>query len=289
MATVQRKLTDDATKQAESSQKVSAAAAPTQQQLSNAVTTLGTYSSIPQNMRAGLANEMKAAPDWETLQKVQARADAANESFQRSADARQQAMTLKDVGIQQMVAGKLVQEDQKLGTSLDQTGAIRRALDMSQGGNEQAGTAAKQLFAEHIVKQGGINRFNELEQQGLIGNMGTFARQIQSWADKGFDPKQIPSATNAEMQTILNAEDQAASSAHDRNVGFVMNRFGGVDKPGSQQAPQPQSRFPSPQTPITNQPTKVLTQDAVTRAAKDHGVSVEEATRQAKAAGYTVQ
>lgn len=36
-------------------------------------------------------------------------------------------------------------------------------------------------------------------------------------------------------------------------------------------------------------PAKVLTSSQIQQAAKDHGVSVDEATRQAKAAGYTIQ
>jgi hypothetical protein len=42
--------------------------------------------------------------------------------------------------------------------------------------------------------------------------------------------------------------------------------------------------------PSTNAaPAKVLSSAAIQQAAKDHGVSVQEATRQAKAAGYTIQ
>jgi hypothetical protein len=45
-------------------QKVRAAAPPTPEQLTNAVTSLGTYAAVPQNMRVSLTNEMKAAPDY---------------------------------------------------------------------------------------------------------------------------------------------------------------------------------------------------------------------------------
>ena len=54
-------------------------------------------------------------------------------------------------------------EDQKLGSALDQTSGIRGLLNMSTGGNETASQAAQVRFAEHEVKEGGINRFNQTE------------------------------------------------------------------------------------------------------------------------------
>jgi len=210
-------------------QKVRAAAVPTPEQLTNAVQTLGTYNAVPPNMRVGLVNEMKAAPDLETLQKVQSRADAANESFQRSADARAQAAAMRDVGLQQVVAGKLVAEDQKLGSALDQTGGIRGLLDMSKGGNQAAGAAAMTRFAEHEIVEGGVKRMNQLEYENLATKLGSYGRQFQSWVDGGFKGEP-PAATNSEIHTILDAEDQAANNTHERNVGYVMNRYA---KPGT--------------------------------------------------------
>jgi hypothetical protein len=213
-----------AEKTAKGEQAVRAAAPVTSQQLTNAVTTLNTYNAVPPNMRTGLASEMKNAPDWETLQKVQSRADAANESFQRSDDARQQAMALKDVGLQQVVAGKLVAEDQKLGSALDQTSGIRGLLDMSKGGNQAATAAALTRFAEHEIVEGGVKRMNQLEYENLATKLGSYGRKFQSWVDGGFKG-QMPAATNSEIHTILDSEDTAANAVHERNVGYVMDRY----------------------------------------------------------------
>jgi len=210
--------------EATTGQKMRAAAPPTAGQLTNAVTTLNTYAAIPQNMRVGLVAEMKAAPDWETLQKVQTRADAVNESFQRSADAREQAMAMKDVGLQNLVAGKLVTEDQKLGSALDQTGGIRGLLDMSKGGNQAATNAALTRFAEHEIVEGGVKRMNQLEYENLAMKLGSFGRKFSAWVDSGFKGE-MPPATNAEIHAILDAEDQAANAGHDRNVGYITNRY----------------------------------------------------------------
>ena len=212
--------------QAESQQKVQGASKPTPQQTNDAAQTIGTYAAIPQNMRAGLLTELQNAPDYATLQKVQQRADAANESFQRSADARQQAMALKDVGVQNLVAGKLVTEDQKLGSALDQTAGVRQLLNMSKGGNEAAAPAAMTRFAEHEIVEGGVKRMTQTELNTLTTGLGTYGRRLQSWADHGFDPKQIPETTNSELQAILDAEDKSANTAHERNVGYISNRYG---------------------------------------------------------------
>ncbi len=227
---IHNKQAEQAGAAAKGTQEARAAAAPTPEQLTNAVTTLNTYNAVPPNMRAGLVNEMKSAPDLETLQKVQARADAANESFARSADAREQAKAMKDVGLQQVVAGKLVAEDQKLGSALDQTSGIRGLLDMSKGGNQAATNAALTRFAEHEIVEGGVKRMNQLEYENLATKLGSYGRKFQSWVDGGFKG-QMPAATNSEIHTILDAEDQAANVAHERNVGYVMDRYA---KPGTQ-------------------------------------------------------
>jgi hypothetical protein len=216
---------------AKSQQAVQAAAAPNPTQLQNATQTLASYSAIPPNMRAGLTAEMKNAPDVETLQKIQARADAAQESFQRSADARTQANAMKDVAVGQVVAGKLVTEDQKLGTALDQTTGIRQLLDMSKGGNQTATPAAMTRFAEHEIVEGGVKRMTQTELNALTLGLGSYGRQFQAWVDKGFQGK-MPEATNQDMQTILDAEDKSANVAHDRNVGYIQNRYAGVGTRG---------------------------------------------------------
>ena len=223
-AKVREMVLNEATKQSEAWKASLAASTPTSQQIQDATRTVGTYGAIPQNMRAGLINEMQTAPNYETLQKVQSRADAANESFQRSADARAQAEAMKDVAVGQAVAGKLVEEDKALSTTLQSTSGIRNLLDMTTGGNQTASAAALTRFAEHEVKEGGINRFNETELKAIGPDAGSWARQFQTWIAKG-SKGTPPAATNSEIQAILNMEDSQAKSLHDQNVGFIQNRF----------------------------------------------------------------
>lgn len=219
---------------AKAAQEQRAAAAPTPEQVQNATATIATYGATPPNMRAGFANEIKNAPDWETVQKIQARADSANESFQRSADARQQAMAMKDVAVQQVVAGKMVSEDEKLGGTLDQTQRIRGMLNMSKGGNETATAAAQLAFAEHMIVEGGAKRLSPALMQDLTTGLGTYGRQFKAWADKGVVGG-MPPATNAEMQSVLDAEEKSANQSHERNVGYIRRRYADVESGKAQQ------------------------------------------------------
>lgn len=207
------------------------ATAPKPEQILNAQSTVHTYGTdaggaIPPVMVQAFAKELAAAPTVSDLKKIQDRADAANESFQRSADARKQAEAMKDIGMRNLVAGKLVTEDEKLGAALDQTSGIRGLLDMSKGGNEVATSAAQTRFAEHEIVEGGVKRMNQTEYQNLAGSLGDYGRKWSAWVDKGFKG-QMPPATNAEMQKILDAEDKAANTTHERNVGYVQSRYGG--------------------------------------------------------------
>jgi hypothetical protein len=232
MEEYQAELAEKAGAGAKGKQEQTLAAPPSADQITTAVGTVNSLPALPKPLASAFTAEMLHAPDVETLQKVQARADAAAESFQRSADARQQAMALKDISMQEIVAGKTVAEDQAMAKNMAETQTIRGLLDMSKNGNQQASAAAQQMFAEHIVRQGGINRFNELEQRGLVGGMGSWSRQFQSWLAKG-GQGQMPTATNAEMSEILSAEDKMTQTLHDENVGFIQNRYANVGKGGA--------------------------------------------------------
>jgi hypothetical protein len=232
MEEYQAGLAEKAGQGAQGKQQQILAALPTADQLTTQIGVVNKLSAIPADMRQALTVQMQNARTYGALQDIAKRADSFNESFQRSVDARQQAMALKDVGIQELVAGKTVAEDQAMAKNMAETQTIRGLLDMSKNGNQQASAAAQQMFAEHIVRQGGINRFNELEQRGLVGGMGSWSRQFQGWLAKGAQG-QMPTATNAEMSEILNAEDKMTQTLHDENVGFIQNRYANVGKGGA--------------------------------------------------------
>jgi hypothetical protein len=226
-AKVQEMILDESLKQSQAKTQATAAATPTPQQLQAAIGTVQTYQSLPAYQRQALVNEMKQAPTYADLQTVQKRADDNAASFQRSADMRQQAMAMKDIATGQIIASKLVAQDQTLNAALANSAGIRDELNMTQGGNQVAGKAAMQRFAEHEVAEGGIKRFNELEQNMLTTGGATIMRKAQMWADTNFEGKP-PEATNADIQSILDTEDRIARQQHDQMVNTIQQRYSGL-------------------------------------------------------------
>jgi len=184
-----------------------------------------TFPDIPFTMRTELAKEAKQARTVSEFNEVQKRADDDQKSFRASADARSAAAGLKDVATMNMAATHAVQADETLSTSLSASQGIRDQLDMSKGGNQQAGADVILRFAEHEVKAGGMGRFNETEFQRLGPGMGSWARSAQAWYDKGANGKP-PAATMGEINSILANEDGIARSKHDSDVSGIYDRFG---------------------------------------------------------------
>jgi hypothetical protein len=92
--------------------------------------------------------------------------------------------------------------------------------------------------------------------------------QVQGPFNSANSPQQLKGAI-AQAQALMESKRQALQQQYQAGVKAQPN-FGGA---------QPQQ----------NAPVKTISAAAVAQAAKDHGVSVEEATRQAKAAGYAIQ
>lgn len=244
------KMADEQKAQAEALLKTQAAAGIRQKdgtftpEARTAIDTIKTYAAMPPNVRTAFENEMQNAPNMEALQKVQARADSANQSFQRSHEAFAQADAMRASAVGQAMARELIPEDKAWATGVDQTRGIRQMLDMSKGGNETATSAAQVRFAEHEIVEGGVKRMNQLELQSLATSLGDYGRKFQAWVDKGFSG-QMPAATNAEMSQILDAEENALNNAHQRNVDMIQNRYSAVSKgaipPASPRTPQSQT------------------------------------------------
>lgn len=246
-----KKKSEAQTAEMEATQKTRLASGVSAAALNDIKNTINTYTAMPPNMRTAFSQELDRAPDLETVQKIQTRADAAQESFQRTAEARQNALAMKDVGTQTKMADELAKQDIVLSGALNQSNGIRSLLDMSKGGNETAAAAAQTRFAEHEVVEGGVKRMNQIEFDKLTSSLGTYGRQFKAWYDKGMSPQQMPKATNAEMQAILDAEDQAAKNAHDGTVNAIQTRYsqiggGGIPAPAPVM-PKPTHRY-NPQT-----------------------------------------
>ncbi len=241
------------TKQAQQLAEKQKTAVPGKDDRNLATQTISTLSAIPPDTRQALQSEIGQAPTIEAMQKVQARADAMQESFQRTAEAHQNALAMKDVAVQQAMATHLIGEDKTLQTALNQTLGIRGLLDMSKGGNQVATAAAQTRFAEHEIVEGGVKRMNQTEFDQLATNLGDYGRQFKAWADKGFQGK-MPETTNNEMQQILDAEDKVATQQHDTAIDSIQNRFSAVQGVPKTPAQAPAKTPAKEVKPNANQP-----------------------------------
>lgn len=124
------------------------------------------------------------------------------------------------------------------------------------GGTDQtAFETARQTAVTEIAKV--------LSNPGASGVLSDSARhEVESLIKPDATLAQIMSAANVLKTDMANRKD-----AYQTQIADIKKRLGGGG----------------------NSPTKTLSMAQIQQAAKDHNVSVEEATKQAKAVGYTVQ
>lgn len=121
---------------------------------------------------------------------------------------------------------------------------VQKQLDMAQNkGNQQAMADARIRFAEHEVKAGGINRFNETELNGISSDMGSKARQLENWYTSGMKGK-APDVTIGEMQAVLSMEAKQRTdlfSSHVNEINQNIRKQGGGAAPAN--GPDPFAAF----------------------------------------------
>lgn len=113
---------------------------------------------------------------------------------------------------------------------LNAIAGVAEQLRMAQGGNQQAYQDAVTRFAEHEVVAGGIKRFNETELKALGVNVGSWGRQLSTWADKGFTGKGA-APTIDEMQKVLALEAQQRQQLYNNHVNNINNNIRGGAAP----------------------------------------------------------
>lgn len=124
----------------------------------------------------------------------------------------------------------LTTESNNRDADLSSIEGVRKQLNLASNGNQQAYADAVTRFAEHEVKAGGINRFNETELKSIGTNAGSWGRQLDAYASKGFTGKGA-APTIAEMHSILNLETQQRNdlyNAHAKNIRENIMGSGGA-------------------------------------------------------------
>lgn len=123
----------------------------------------------------------------------------------------------------------------------------------------------------------GTHRLAPSEVLALGPQLGSTAREINTWFDKHATGT-LPPDSIKEFNALVDRLTSAKSNSYNNGLKVLNQNYGSNFKPL-----EPSSGGGA--QPATG---KTLSQSAIQKAAKDHGVSVEEATRQAKAAGYAI-
>jgi hypothetical protein len=113
-----------------------------------------------------------------------------------------------------------LKENQTRDSDLKNIGDLKDNLKQINAGNQVALGTAQVKFAEHEIVEGGVKRMNQTELSALTSGTGTYARQVDAWASKGFQGN-MPKASQADMLQILQNETDSRNALHDKNVASI--------------------------------------------------------------------
>lgn len=105
-------------------------------------------------------------------------------------------------------------------TDMSKINDLKQTLAQAQSGNQAALPDFQTRFAENEIVQGGVKRMNQAELSALTQSLGTYGRQVQAWADKGFKGD-LPKATASEMGQLLDYEAQSRTNLFNQRVANI--------------------------------------------------------------------
>ena len=105
-------------------------------------------------------------------------------------------------------------------TDIGKINDLKTTLAQAQTGNQAALPDFQVRFAENEIVQGGVKRMNQAELDKLTSSLGTYGRQLKTWADKGFQGD-LPKATANDMGKILDAEAQSRTSLFQQRTANI--------------------------------------------------------------------
>jgi len=137
---------------------------------------------------------------------------------------------------------------------------LRAAASMLGGQDQAAFNAARQVAVNEIAKV--------TSSPGLSGQLSDNARHEV----ENFIPATATVGQIMRVSSVLKQDMENRRMSYQEQIGDIQKRLGGQPPAGGATSAR-----------------KTLTSAQIAQAAKDHNVSVEEATRQARAAGYEVK
>jgi hypothetical protein len=154
---------------------------------------------------------------------------------------------------------------------------LQAMMDAAKKGNVVSYQLIPEEGALQVTTSQGVHRINMAEIQNYGG--GSLWQQMQGHLGKALTGESIPASVLSDMSEMQKIQSEGAQTKYNNALKTINQTYGAKFQPVQMDKMQ---RNESPGA------GKTLSMSAIQQAAKDHGVSVEEATRQAKAAGYTV-
>lgn len=203
--------------EAESKEKTLEAAAPTMQQIQDATKTISTYEGISPAERQGLIAEVQHAPDWATVQKVQARADAAQSSgeMKQATLAQARAMMGNKFGEAGLTNNEKIWTDPQRGyaTALAQANQTKDSIKAGADGNGLLTSLAPTMEVLGINHAAGMNRIQPQEAEAARVP-GEWATRWNAWATKAMTGKLTPELARQGQQLM----DVVVDAAYQRSL-----------------------------------------------------------------------
>jgi hypothetical protein len=214
---VRQMLVDDASKAAKASQEVTAASAPTAQQIKTATDSLKSFSALPTSLRNSLATEIQNAPDFETLQKIQSRAETQQNSNQMHLDslASTRAIQGNKFGEAGLTANEKMWTDPQRGFAgaLAQANQTKASIVAGADGNALLTNMVPTMEVLGINHAAGISRISPAEATAA-GTSPDWATRWNAWATKVTTGKLTPELAKEGNQLM----DIVTDAAHSRAV-----------------------------------------------------------------------
>ena len=161
---------------------------------------------------------------------------------------------------------------------------MQSMVDLAKGGNKVAYAYSPVTGVLQINVAGQIKRMNmpEIESYGAAGSA---LDRIKGFIGKQASGASIPEGILNDMQSVSQMVTKGAQDKYQQDIKGINSWYGAKFEPMAGGAPGGGGQTSSKAA----LPAKVLSMAQIQQAAKDHNVSVDEATKQAKAAGYSVQ
>ncbi len=201
---------------AKSQQEARAAAPPNSQQTQDALANLKGYSALPTTLRNSFSNQIKNAPDWQTLQATMTRAEQQQNANQMHLDS--MAQTRAMMGNKFAEAG--LTENDKMWTdpqrgfagAIAQANQTKAAIVAGANGNALLTNMVPTMEVLGINHAAGINRISPQEAESARVSP-EWATRWNAWADKVSVGKLSPELAkegNQLMDVVIDAAHQRA-------------------------------------------------------------------------------